>query len=150
MNEATERESSLFGAGEVRRLRLSLGCSQEEFCKIMGVTVATLSRWENGKAEPRGRNVQLLAFLASKLEGGTPASDLKKALLLGGALLATGISPVALLQSGFLTEETLVRELRKVMAPLQEAGESRKKTGDEERPPAERKEILSKKRGDLR
>ena len=103
-----EREME-FGAEAVRRLRLSLECSQEEFAKIMGVTVATLSRWETGKAAPRGRNESLFAFLRQRLESGVSPITLKKVLLLGGALLAAGTSPVALLQSGFLTEEALLR-----------------------------------------
>lgn len=111
MSEFRENNESLFPAGKVRELRLLLGCSQEEFSKIMGVTVATLSRWETGKAIPRGRNELLLIFLRETLDTGENPADLKKILLVGGALVTPGTSPAALLQSGFLTREFLERSL---------------------------------------
>lgn len=111
MSEIHERNESLFPAEKVKELRLLLGCSQEEFSKIMGVTVATLSRWETAKAVPRGRNELLLRFLRETLDKGENPSDLKKILLVGGALVTPGTSPAALLQSGFLTREFLERSL---------------------------------------
>ena len=114
MRGNTGRNEPFFSAVEVKELRLSLGCSQEEFCKIMGVTVATLSRWETGKAVPRGRNESLLRYLKDRLEEGKKPEELKKILLVGGALATSGTSPAALMQSGFLTREFLERALSNI------------------------------------
>ena len=48
-------------AEKILGLRKALGCTQEEFSKILGVTAVALSRWETGKAVPQGRNVAQLA-----------------------------------------------------------------------------------------
>lgn len=111
MRKNTGTNEPFFTAGEVKELRLSLGCSQEEFCKIMGVTVATLSRWETEKAVPRGRNESLLHYLSDMLKKGRKPEELKKILLVGGALATSGTSPAALMQSGFLTREILEQAL---------------------------------------
>lgn len=89
----------------IRRLRVELGCTQEEFSKVLGVTNVALSRWETGKARPQGRNLGLLGFLDEFLrEPGADPNRLKRLLLLGGVLAVSGIAPAALLASGLLTE----------------------------------------------
>ena len=55
---------------EILGLRKALGCTQEEFSKILGVTAVALSRWETGKAVPQGRNVAQLDYLQARLEKG--------------------------------------------------------------------------------
>jgi len=114
MTAQKEMNEPVFPPEKVKELRLLLDSSQEEFSKIMGVTVATLSRWETGKAVPRGRNELLLRFLRETLDRGENPPDLKKILLVGGALVTPGTSPAALLQSGFLTREFLERSLSKL------------------------------------
>jgi putative transcriptional regulator len=37
---------------EVREIRLRLGVSQERFAAMLGTTVVSVNRWENGKAAP--------------------------------------------------------------------------------------------------
>ncbi len=37
---------------DVREIRRSLGMTQEELAKLVGVRVATVSRWENSKHKP--------------------------------------------------------------------------------------------------
>lgn len=37
---------------EIRKIRLDSFLSQEEFAKVLGVTVMTINRWENGKSLP--------------------------------------------------------------------------------------------------
>lgn len=37
---------------EVRKIRLRLGVSQERFAAMLGTTVVSVNRWENGKALP--------------------------------------------------------------------------------------------------
>ena len=100
-----------FGAEDVKALRVRLGCTQEEFAKIVGVTVAALSRWETGRAAPRGRNGALFAFLRDRMDAGAEPEPLKRLLLIGGALAAGGEAPVVLMMTGRLTEEDLTREL---------------------------------------
>lgn len=39
-------------ATSIKELRQSCLLSQEEFAKELGVSFATVNRWENGKAEP--------------------------------------------------------------------------------------------------
>lgn len=37
---------------EIQSFRLSLGVSQERFAHLLGTTVVTVNRWENGKTKP--------------------------------------------------------------------------------------------------
>jgi DNA-binding transcriptional regulator YiaG len=39
-------------AKTVKKLRLSLGMSQEELAHALNVSYVTINRWENGKTEP--------------------------------------------------------------------------------------------------
>lgn len=40
-----------FGS-EVKALRAQLGLSQEDLAKVLGVSFATVNRWENGRTRP--------------------------------------------------------------------------------------------------
>lgn len=53
-------------ADEIRALRARLGLTQVEFAHALGVTPATVSRWENGTAAP---SKLALAMLRRKAEG---------------------------------------------------------------------------------
>ncbi len=37
---------------EIKEIRMSLGVSQERFAAVLGTTVVTVNRWENGRAVP--------------------------------------------------------------------------------------------------
>jgi DNA-binding transcriptional regulator YiaG len=37
---------------EIQKLRHMLGVSQEKFAQLIGTTVVTINRWENGKTIP--------------------------------------------------------------------------------------------------
>jgi putative transcriptional regulator len=52
-------------AAEVPAIRKQLGLSQERFAGLMGVSVATLRNWEQGRREPHGAARSLL-LIASK------------------------------------------------------------------------------------
>ncbi|HUU68638.1 MAG TPA: helix-turn-helix domain-containing protein [Planctomycetota bacterium] len=39
-------------ADEIRQLRLGLNMSQEEFARELGISFATVNRWENNKSAP--------------------------------------------------------------------------------------------------
>lgn len=59
-------------AVEVPAIRKELGLSQEQFAGLMGVSVATLRNWEQGRREPHGPARSLL-LVASR----EPAAVLK-------------------------------------------------------------------------
>lgn len=66
-----EREPSReFGAKEpdARRIRRSYGLSQERFAKLMGISVATLRNWEQGRRSPEGPARVLLRVAAKHPE----------------------------------------------------------------------------------
>jgi DNA-binding transcriptional regulator YiaG len=37
---------------EIKALRMAIGVSQEKFASLLGTTVVTINRWENGKTKP--------------------------------------------------------------------------------------------------
>ena len=59
-------------AGYVRRVRENLGITQEELAHLLGVTVSTVNRWENGHAEPS----KLARRAIARLERGESADAL--------------------------------------------------------------------------
>ena len=59
-------------ASDVPEIRKKLGLSQEQFAQLMGVSVATLRNWEQGRREPHGPARSLL-MIASR----EPAAVLK-------------------------------------------------------------------------
>lgn len=48
---------------DVEKLRESLGLSQNEFSKLLLVSVKTLQNWEQGRRHPRGPALALLTIL---------------------------------------------------------------------------------------
>jgi len=55
-------------AHDVAGIRFNLGLSQESFAIFMGVSVATLRNWEQGRREPQGPARSLL-LIAKKVPG---------------------------------------------------------------------------------
>ena len=53
-----------FGATDVRAVRTKLGQSQTEFALMIGVSVATLRNWEQGRRTPDGPALALLRVAA--------------------------------------------------------------------------------------
>jgi transcriptional regulator with XRE-family HTH domain len=51
----------------IKELRTRLQLTQETFARILGVSFATVNRWENGKAEPTGDYSRVL-FTLQQLE----------------------------------------------------------------------------------
>ena len=51
-------------AADVSQIRKSIGFSQPEFALFMGVSVATLRNWEQGRREPHGPARSLLLIAA--------------------------------------------------------------------------------------
>jgi len=54
-----------FRVSDVKKIRAKLGVSQNEFAMMIGVSVATLQNWEQGRREPEGPAKALL-IVASK------------------------------------------------------------------------------------
>ncbi len=48
---------------EIRQLREELGVSREKFAKAFGLSLATISRWESGKAHPSSDQKEQLEAL---------------------------------------------------------------------------------------
>ena len=71
-------------AVEVPAIRKELGLSQEQFARLMGVSVATLRNWEQGRREPQGPARSLL-LVASR----EPAAVLKALAPMGSRGSAT-------------------------------------------------------------
>jgi DNA-binding transcriptional regulator YiaG len=55
-----------FHREEIRRLRQNLRMTQEDFAHEIGVTFATVNRWENGRTEPKKVTQKVLKLFAKK------------------------------------------------------------------------------------
>ena len=58
---------------QIKQLRSQLQMSQKAFAAVVGVSFATVNRWENGKAKPQSDRIQSLRALA--LESELPTSS---------------------------------------------------------------------------
>jgi putative transcriptional regulator len=54
-----------FPESEVKKLRYSYGLSQDKFAALMGISVATLRNWEQGRRKPEGP-AKVLLIVAAK------------------------------------------------------------------------------------
>ncbi len=63
--EAKPSHSFVFKPEDVRHIREKLNKSQSEFARMIGVSVATLQNWEQGRREPKGP-ARALLVVASK------------------------------------------------------------------------------------
>ena len=59
-------------AQEIRALRERLQLTQEVFARILGVSFATVNRWENGKSEPSGDYARVLQTLQQLTTSDSP------------------------------------------------------------------------------
>jgi putative transcriptional regulator len=57
-----------YWAPRVVAIRNSLGLSQRQFAKLIGVSVDTLQNWEQGRRQPSGPSVVLLKVLEADPE----------------------------------------------------------------------------------
>ncbi len=53
---------------EIKEARVSLGLTQEEFAEKLGVTFASVNRWENGNAKPHRSRIKAIRALLSEAE----------------------------------------------------------------------------------
>ncbi len=51
-------------SNKIRKLRISLGLSQEQFAQVLGIKKITVSKWEQGFNSPSGASLRLLEIIA--------------------------------------------------------------------------------------
>jgi putative transcriptional regulator len=56
--------TTVFRPADVKAVRVKLGASQSEFALMIGVSVATLQNWEQGRRTPDGPALALLRVAA--------------------------------------------------------------------------------------
>lgn len=47
-------------AEDIKRIRKKLFLSQEDFARELGISYATINRWETGKSKPTYKNMKLI------------------------------------------------------------------------------------------
>ncbi len=67
-----------FPESEVRKIREHYGLSQDNFASLMGISVATLRNWEQGRRKPEGPARVLLMVAAKHPEALLDLSGVKK------------------------------------------------------------------------
>ena len=63
---AKPSRSTVFKPADVKAIRAQLEMSQSEFAMMIGVSVATLRNWEQGRRKPDGPALALLRVAASE------------------------------------------------------------------------------------
>ena len=53
-------------SNDIKNLRLSCLMNQEEFGETIGVSFATVNRWENGKAKPNLKAMKAIKYFCAK------------------------------------------------------------------------------------
>jgi putative transcriptional regulator len=62
--ELKPSRTTIFKPADVRAIRTKLGKSQSEFALLIGVSIATLQNWEQGRRRPEGPAQALLRIAA--------------------------------------------------------------------------------------
>lgn len=80
----------------IKELREHLNLTQEAFARILGVSFATVNRWENGKTVPTGDYARVLQTLLRLSAQDTPrqAIDWKRVGALSAMAAVAGFSPL--------------------------------------------------------
>ena len=81
---------------EIRVLREQLELTQEVFAQILGVSFATVNRWENGKSVPSGDYARVLQTLGQLMasDSSGPTIDWKRVGALSAMAAVAGFSPL--------------------------------------------------------
>lgn len=64
--EARASRRTSYRPADVKAIRAKLGQSQSEFARMIGVSVATLRNWEQGRRMPEGPALALLRVAAAE------------------------------------------------------------------------------------
>ena len=70
---AKSARTTVFRPADVKAVRAKLGTSQSEFALMIGVSVATLRNWEQGRRTPDGPALALLRVAAKNPQAVTAA-----------------------------------------------------------------------------
>ncbi|HEX3958492.1 MAG TPA: tetratricopeptide repeat protein [Trebonia sp.] len=101
-------------AAWLRRVRADRGLSQEQLARLLGVSFATVNRWETGRTQMPARARQALTELAA---GGTLKPQAPSPAPKSGAA-TQGTPPLPLAQSSFIGRD---RELAELMPLLRDS-----------------------------
>ena len=95
----------------VKELREHLQLTQEVFASILGVSFATVNRWENGRTAPTGDYARVLQTLGrlTVYDAPGPAIDWKRVGALSAMAAVAGFSP--LLTLGATLAPVLIAQL---------------------------------------
>ena len=65
IKQGTRRSSRVFkySALDVKKIRHKMGLSQDQFSRLIRVSIKTLQNWEQGRRQPRGPALALLMIL---------------------------------------------------------------------------------------
>lgn len=70
------------GPDDIKRLRKTLGWSQERFARELGVSFCTVNRWERGRTSPSPMALQALRYFHEKVAGSDRRSEERSELRL--------------------------------------------------------------------
>lgn len=90
----------------IKELRERLHLTQEIFARILGVSFATVNRWENGKTVPTGDYARVLQTLwqLTLRDAPEPAIDWKRVGALSAMAAVGGLSPLLTLGAALAPE----------------------------------------------
>jgi DNA-binding XRE family transcriptional regulator len=86
---------------QLRKVRKTLGLSQAQLGKVLGVHPLTVSKWERGAAKPEGATAQLFRVIGRRIEEQPPPPDTKETILAALAGPSAGAGLEALLETLF-------------------------------------------------
>jgi type I restriction enzyme M protein len=69
----------MLGSNELAKVRGALGLSQEQMARLLGVSFASVNRWEGGHASPMGSTQDLYQALQAALAGGASPREIRQA-----------------------------------------------------------------------
>jgi transcriptional regulator with XRE-family HTH domain len=72
---------------EVKKIRTTLGLSQQAFASLLGLSFVSVNKWENGGSAPTGLSAVLLELLRNALQRRGVARVVARLRPLGGAPL---------------------------------------------------------------
>ena len=69
----------MLSAGQLADIRKALGLSQEQMARLLGVSFASVNRWEGGHSAPTGPTQDLYAALDAAIRAGHSAEAIRQA-----------------------------------------------------------------------
>lgn len=69
----------MFNAGHLAIIRRKLGLPQEQMARLLGVSFASVNRWEGGHSTPAGPIRDLYLALEAAIKGGNSAEAILRA-----------------------------------------------------------------------